>query len=306
MGNLWRLALLTLSRSRTAAALARRAKPPAPLRRYLAGRTAAVAVGVARSLQRQGVGAVLSALGEHVRQADEARAARDLYLQTLGLLTAAGVRPHIAVKPSHLGMQVSPELCLELTGSLCAAAEACGGFVRLDMEGSAWTRATLDLYRALRQRWSAVGIAIQARLRRSPQDLADLDPLRPAVRLVKGAYAEPAAVAWQRPAEVREQLMALIERQLSRGLPTTVGSHDPEVLAFSVERARALGVPQVLDFEMLLGVRPDLRQRLLDAGQRVAVYLPFGEDWLPYALRRWAERPALLALGFGPRQRAGR
>ncbi len=292
-------AFSALARSRAAASLARRLGPFGPARRFLAGGSAEEAVAAAVILRAAGRGATLNALGEHVTDPHQARAARDLYLRTVESLAAAGCEVRLAVKPSHLGMQVSPEVCRDNVAALMRAVAAVRGFLRLDMEGSAWTASTVTLYRSLRAEWDGVGLAIQANLRRSPEDLAALDTLRPAVRLVKGAYREPAAIAWQRPQEVRAALMRLIERQLQRGLPTTVGSHDPLVIAFAQEQARALGLPRgLLDFEMLRGVRQDLQDGLVAAGEAVAVYLPFGEDWLPYCARRLAERPGALFQAF--------
>ncbi len=290
-----------LARSRSAATLARRLGPVGPARRFLAGRTPEEAVAAAVALRARGRRATLNALGEHEANPDRTRAARDLYLRTARLLAAAGCPVRLAIKPSHLGMQLSPELCRDNVAAIIRAA-AVGGFVRLDMEGSALTTATLGLYRSLRAEWEGVGLAIQANLRRSPDDLAALDALAPAVRLVKGAYREPAEVAWQHPDEVRAALMALIDRQLRRGFRTTVGSHDHGVIAFARERARALGLaPGLLDFEMLQGVRPDLQAALAAEGEDVTAYLPFGPDWLPYFARRLAERPEVLLELLRPR-----
>lgn len=283
----------SLARSRTAAALARRVGPVGIARRFLAGRTPEGAVAVAMQLRTTGKGATLNALGEHEADPAMARAARDVYLHSVDVLAAAGCAVRLAVKPSHLGMQISPQLCRDNVAAIMGAVAAVDGFLRLDMEGSALTAATLDLYRSLRAQWAGVGLAIQANLRRSPGDLAALDALAPAVRLVKGAYREPADIAWQQPQQVRAALVAMIERQLRRGLRTTVGSHDPAVIAFARERVRALGAaPGLLDFEMLHGVRPDLQRALVAEGAAVTVYLPFGPDWLPYCARRLAERPA--------------
>ena len=266
--------------------------------RFMPGETLEEALAAARALQERGAGSVLTQLGENIADADEAAAVRRHYLDVLDQAAARGLDAQISVKPTQLGLDLDRELCLAHLEALLERAERHGSFVWIDMESSAYVDATLDLYRRARAGSKRLGVCLQAYLRRTPADLEALLPLRPALRLVKGAYQEPADVAFPRKDDVDEAYYALARRALgaSGGGAAeilAIGTHDPRL----IERLRAVIAERALprsayEFEMLYGIQRALQARLVEGGDRLRVLISYGAYWFPWYMRRLAERPA--------------
>jgi len=270
--------------------------------RFVAGETIDTAVAAAGELSTRGITASLDLLGESIREAQEAVAARDQYLQMLDRMAAAGVEVNVSVKLTQMGLDIDPELCAANLARILEKARQVGGFVRLDMEGSDYTQRTLDFFRhrLLDPFGAHCGVVIQAMLRRSAEDIADLIAVRARVRLCKGAYLEPPTVAFPDKADVDRSYVMLMERLLLEGNYPGIATHDEAIIRHAVSFARRNGIAsERFEFQMLYGVRRDLQDRLRRAGHRMRVYIPFGTQWYPYLMRRLAERPANIAFILG-------
>ena len=270
--------------------------------RFVAGESIDQGVEAARDLGRRGITASLDLLGESVSVEAEAAAARDQYLRMLERMSAAGAEVNVSVKLTQMGLDISEALCVANMTAILERAAALGGFVRLDMESSAYTQRTLDFFRRhLLDRFGAhCGVVIQSMLRRSAQDVEDLIAMNARVRLCKGAYLEPPAVAFPDKAEVDGNYVRLMERLLLAGNYPGLATHDEALIAHARDFVRRQGIAtDRFEFQMLYGVRRDLQERLRRAGYRLRVYIPFGTQWYPYLMRRLAERPANIAFFLG-------
>lgn len=296
--GLARDALLWASRSsKVAAALRRRAFVARAVRRFMPGEELDAALAAARRFAPAGIGAVFTRLGENVTTLAEAAAVRDHYVDALRRVAGLAPRPHLSVKLTQLGLDVDPAWCEAAVGLLAARAAEAGAFLWIDMEDSRYTGATLDLYRRVRAASPAVGVCLQAYLRRTPDDLERLLPLAPAIRVVKGAYAEPPAAAWPRKREVDAAYLTLAEvllERAARGAARPVfGTHDMRLIAAIRDRARRLGVPAGgCEFHLLYGIRERDQRALAAAGETVRVLVSYGSAWFAWYMRRLAERPA--------------
>ncbi|MEO7986873.1 MAG: proline dehydrogenase family protein [Gemmatimonadales bacterium] len=270
--------------------------------RFVAGETVETGVEAAQGLSRKGITASLDLLGESVTQEAEAVAARDQYLQMLERMAASGVEVNVSVKLTQMGFDIREELCLANMTAILERARTLGGFVRLDMEGSDYTQRTLDFFsRHLFPTFGAhCGVVIQSMLRRSEQDVERLIGMQARVRLCKGAYLEPAEVAFPDKAEVDRNYVQLMERLLRAGNYPGIATHDETILSHARALAGREGISESrFEFQMLYGVRRDLQERLRKEGHRLRVYIPFGTQWYPYLMRRLAERPANIAFFLG-------
>ena len=297
--SLARKALLALS---TNAWVRDRATKTAFVRRsvskFMPGERLEDAMDAAARQQTTGVGTIFTKLGENVTRTDEAeRVTRD-YLDVLDRVQASGLRAQISVKPTHLGLDVDRDLCGRNLQRLIDRAEARDNLVWLDMESSPYVDATLDLFRRARSNSRRVGIALQAYLYRTEQDIEDLLPLSAAIRLVKGAYLEPASVAFPKKADVDENFFRLACRLLSAdaqrvGTLLHIATHDPTLvdrLAAFID-AHAVSA-DAYEYAMLYGIQRRLQERLVAAQRPLRVLIAYGEYWFPWYMRRLAERPA--------------
>ncbi len=270
--------------------------------RFVAGESIEQGVEAARELARRGITASLDLLGESVSAEAEAIAARDQYLRMLDRMAASGAEVNVSVKLTQMGLDIAEELCVANMTSILEKAAALHGFVRLDMESSAYTEVTLEFFRTrLFERFGAnCGVVIQSMLRRSERDIEDLVELKARVRLCKGAYLEPPAVAFPEKADVDRNYVRLMERLLLVGNYPGIATHDEAIIAHARDFVRRQGIgADRFEFQMLYGVRRDLQQTLREAGHRLRVYIPFGTQWYPYLMRRLAERPANIAFFLG-------
>ena len=264
------------------------------VRRFVAGDTLAEALLAAETLKQRGLMSTLDLLGENVLTPTEAEAAVESYAATVRAMAAADIEPNISVKLTMLGLDISEETAFVNMVSLLESAAAVAGFVRIDMEGSAYVERTLRIAEALHARFTArVGTVIQAYLHRSSRDVERLIRLGMRVRLVKGAYAEPANIALQRPAEIDAAFARLMERLLEDGNYPAIATHDPALICATQGFSMRMGIePRRWEFQMLYGVRRDAQTALRRDGYGMRIYVPFGSDWYPYFARRIAERPA--------------
>jgi proline dehydrogenase len=306
-----RSSLLWLSRRRALGRLATRLPVTRSMvARFVAGETLDEALGALQRLHDHGLRTTVDVLGEAVTSADAAQAAADEYLATLDALAAQGLDRNVSVKLSQMGLELDPDICRANVERIMDRAATHEAFVRIDMEDHTTTDATLALWRALRPVNAGrgdSGVVIQAALRRSSSDIDDVIAERARVRLCKGAYVEPATVAYQDKAEVDAAYAELMERLLRDGTFPAIATHDERIIARAVEFAKANGIgPDRFEFQMLFGVRRDLQERLAKAGYGVRVYVPFGTQWYPYFMRRLAERPANVAFVLRSILREGR
>ncbi len=296
--SLGRNLLLRASRSAfLAAQLKRRAFVGRAVRRFMPGEELSAALDAAQRLASGGLGTVLTQLGENLTSRADAEAVRDHYAGVLRELRRRGLPTQISVKLTQLGLDVDRAACERALAALAAAAAEAGSFLWIDMEDSHYTDVTIELFRGVRAAHPSVGLCLQAYLRRSPADLDALLPLAPAIRLVKGAYAEPPDVAFPRKADVDAAYLALGERLLeraARGAARPVfGTHDARLIARLRARAAALKVaPGTCEFHLLYGIRDAEQRRLVAEGETVRVLISYGSAWFAWYMRRLAERPA--------------
>jgi len=270
--------------------------------RFVAGETLESALDAVRALNAKGITASLDLLGESVTNENEARAARDSYLQILDRIHAAQLNANVSLKLTAMGLDISEDLCVGIMHDILGRAQQYGTFVRLDMEGSSYTERTLKLFeeRLFPAYRENVGVVLQSYLYRTQSDVEKCLQLRCRVRLCKGAYKEPAAVAYPEKRDVDRNYVTCMKLLLDRGNYPGIATHDPAIIA----QAKAYVAEQNIDrsrfeFQMLYGVRRDLQEQLVADGYNMRVYVPFGTQWYPYLMRRLAERPANVAFITG-------
>lgn len=263
-------------------------------RRFVAGESVDDAVEAARALNRAGMTVTLDYLGESVRSRDEARAAADVYLQLLDRIAAEKLDANVSLKLTQMGQDIDDEFLRENVGRVLDRARELDTFVRFDMESSAYTQRTLDFFRRIwDEGYRNAGVVIQAYLRRSEQDVRMLNALGARVRLCKGAYSEPPSVAFPDKRDVDQNFIRLMRLLLREGRYPGIATHDEAMIRATREFTREASIPSsAFEFQMLYGVRRDIQQRLVADGYNLRVYVPFGEAWYPYLMRRLAERPA--------------
>lgn len=264
--------------------------------RFVAGLTLEDALRAAESVNRQGMAVTLDSLGESVTSESEAHRAAEVYHRLLDAIAARKLDANISVKLTQMGLEQSAEMAESIAGSVTRHASAVGNFVRIDMEESRLTQVTLDVVRRLHacaDLRESIGVVIQAYLYRSQADIEQLlaDGIR--VRLCKGAYKEPAEVAFPHKGQVDKNFILLSKMLLNSPFHHALATHDEAMIDGAKEFARKHGVAaDRFEFQMLYGVRRDLQRKLVRDGYRVRVYVPFGSEWYPYFMRRLAERPA--------------
>ena len=264
--------------------------------RFVAGVRMEDALHAARQLNQQGMSVTLDSLGESVTSEADAQRAAEIYHRLLDQIAQQNLNANISVKLTQMGMEFAPELTETIVRSLAEHCRTTGNFLRIDMEGSALTQSTLDMVRrvhALPGNAGHIGIVIQAYLYRSQQDIAQLltDGIR--IRLCKGAYQEPATVAFPAKSDVDQNYVRLAETLLSSAIYHGIATHDEAMIRAVQHYASTQGIAaDRFEFQMLYGVRRDLQRKLVQEGYRVRIYLPFGSEWYPYFMRRLAERPA--------------
>jgi proline dehydrogenase len=292
--------LLHLSESPTAKRIVTRAPVSRTLaRRFVAGDTLDEALAAARALNEQGLAVSLDYLGESVSTREEAEQGTEMAIQSLEAIAAGGLEANISLKPTQLGLEIDPDFCRANVERILSRARELGDgdgeiFVRLDMEASDYTERTVQL---VEQLWEAgfrnVGTVLQSYLRRTPDDMERLIRLGSRVRLVKGAYQEPATVAFTDKDDVDRMFVQEMKRLLEAGTYPAIATQDEHIVATARRFVWEQGLAkESFEFQMLYGVRRDLQHRLREEGYNVRVYVPYGDSWYPYLMRRLAERPA--------------
>jgi proline dehydrogenase len=263
--------------------------------RFVAGDRLDDAVRVVQEINRKGSSASLDHLGENVSEESAARAAADDYLAAFERIASDRLDANVSVKLTQLGLDISPALCRELLERVLGRARELDNFVRIDMEGSPYTQRTLDVVMEMHERYPNCGVVLQSYLYRTLSDVASANARGIRVRLVKGAYDEPAAVAYPNKADVDAKYEAAMQQLLLKGVYPAIATHDDRLIEATTRFAAKNGIGHDrFEFQLLYGIRRDLQERLLREGYRVRVYVPYGTEWYPYLMRRLAERPANL------------
>jgi proline dehydrogenase len=261
--------------------------------RFVAGETLEDALGVVTRLEQERIWTTLDHLGENVTTIEEAAASRDSYVQALDRIEERKLPSTVSIKLTQFGLDLSPEACLQNVRQLAAKAKAGGSRVEIDMESSVYTDRTLDVVTRISEEFGCTRAVIQAYLFRSASDVERLNSLGVPVRLCKGAYDEPASVAFAEKREVDRNYLTLMKTLLDKGTYPGIATHDEQIMgeAFRYARERRMA-PDRFEFQMLYGIRRDLQRRIIDLGYRLRLYVPYGTAWYPYFMRRLAERPA--------------
>ncbi|HEY4643240.1 MAG TPA: proline dehydrogenase family protein [Bacteroidota bacterium] len=262
--------------------------------RYIAGESFTDASHVVRKLNAGGMMATIDLLGEDISRREEAIAARESCKNVLDAIKGGQLDSNLSVKLTQLGLKLDKQFCSENLLEILDVARSHGNFVRIDMEDSSCTDDTLEIYCTARKSYSNVGVVIQASMRRSESDLAELIREKANVRLCKGIYVEPEEVAFQRREEVQENFVTLLGMLLRNQCYVGIATHDERLIeaAYGLIRSEKLGREEY-EFQMLLGVRHDLRKAVAQRGNRMRVYVPFGAHWYAYSLRRLKENPQI-------------
>jgi len=270
-------------------------------RRFIAGESVHEAIEAAREVERQGLLVTLDLLGESVSSSNEALAATKAYIETIEAIQGSGVGRNISLKLTQLGLDIDQATCIDNLRRILDVAAAGDFFVRIDMENSPYTDRTLDIFETL---WNIgyrnVGVVIQSYLKRSMADITRVNALGARIRLVKGAYREPAAVAFQQKADVDQAFIDQMQVLLTDGTYPAIATHDPPM----IEATQAFAASQQIakdryEFQMLYGIRRDLQASLSAEGHPFRVYIPYGTEWFPYFMRRLGERPANVGFVVG-------
>jgi proline dehydrogenase len=263
--------------------------------RFVAGDGLADALEAGRRINGEGISLTLDHLGENVTSLAEAERSRDVYLRALDALSGGKINGNVSIKLTQFGIDISQQACRSNVEQVVRRAKELDSFVRVDMESSAYTDRTLELVCDLHARYGAVGTVVQAYLRRSEKDVERLCQQGIRVRLCKGAYLEPAEVAFQAKPEVDSNFAHLMKILLVAGAYPAIATHDEKIIQHTKRFVEARKIaPATFEFQMLYGIRRDLQRKLVAEGYRLRLYVPFGKAWYPYFMRRLAERPANL------------
>jgi proline dehydrogenase len=263
-------------------------------RRYIAGETMDSALEMTARLNARGITTTMDVLGENITRMEETAPTVRTYAEVLDQLHERRLDGNISVKPTHLGLKLDRAGCLRNLGTLVEKAASMDRFVRIDMEDSSTTSDTLDMYRALRETRSNVGVVLQAYLKRSERDARDLARMAASVRVCKGIYREPPDIAWRDRARINASFLTLVEMLLGAGCRVAIATHDEDVVDGACRiLARLGGCKGRYEFQMLLGVAERLRDRIAAEGHPMRIYVPFGREWYAYSMRRLRENPKI-------------
>ncbi len=259
-------------------------------RRFVAGETPASAIAVGQRLQAKGIRATFDQLGEDVKDRESATRSAEANKRLLRLIPAE-VEKNISVKLTVLGLDISKDFCLEQAAGILEVARQVGGFVRIDIEGSKHTQVTIEVFHLLRKTYDNVGLALQAYLHRTENDVQEAISRGDRVRLCKGAYAEPPEVAIKKMEDIRANFRKCAHLLLDRGNYPAIATHDESLIQDSLDYTRENKIPaKRFEFQMLYGLRPKRWEELVAAGHNMRVYVPYGTHWFPYFYRRLRER----------------
>jgi len=263
--------------------------------RFVSGEELEDGLNAVKKVNSEGAIATLDHLGEEVFEPGETIAAASVYLDALDKIKENGADTNVSIKPTQVGLKIDKGLCEQNFVKVIQRAKEHGNFVRMDMEGSDCTNDTIDVFKNLRKKYDNVGIVIQSYLYRSERDIDEVLKLGGRIRLCKGAYKEPKEIAFPKKQQVDDNFVKLMEKMLLSGIYHGIATHDEKLIEKTKEFAQRNKIPKDrFEFQLLYGIRTELRYRLVKEGYNVRVYIPFGRQWYPYFMRRLAERPANL------------
>jgi len=292
MEKMMRSFFLTLGKSRQVGSLARKYGLRLGASRFVAGVEINNAIDAVKKLNKQGKMATLDHLGEFIRGKEEAVHSANMCLHTLEAIATSHANANLSLKLTSLGLDLDSKLCEEQMRTILDAAALTNNFVRIDMEDYSHCQPALDLYQKLRESYDHVGIVIQAYLYRSEKDVHELGLRQANLRLVKGAYKESEEVAYPQKADVDQSFERLIRTHLKSGSYTAIATHDRAIIDRTKRFIKEQGIPlEQFEFQMLYGICEEMQDELVRDGYRVRIYVPYGEDWFGYFMRRLAERP---------------
>lgn len=293
MEQMMRSVLLSLAKNRTANQWAKRYGLRMGAQRFVAGETIENAIDTVRKLNQEGMTATLDHLGEFVNDEREAQESADYCIRTLTAIHESGVQATLSLKMTQMGLDIRRDLCMDNMRRILDTAKASGLRVNIDMEDSARCQTTLDIFEELRATYDNVDTVIQAYLYRSLDDVVRLGGEGAHLRIVKGAYMEPAEVAYPEKADVDANYVKMMETQLQGPGFTAIATHDERIIAHAKLFIDKHGIEKdKYEFQMLYGIKTSLQQQLVQEGYPMRVYVPYGNDWYGYFMRRLAERPA--------------
>lgn len=261
-------------------------------KKYIAGKTLPNAVDTVKELNSKGILATLDVLGESIKTKEEAIEAKNKALQVFDAIVQNKLNANLSIKPTQMGLAIDKELAYQQILELVKRAHEINNFVRIDMEDSPYTDLTIDVYKRIYEEFSNVGIVLQSYLKRTYNDTIVLNKLGTNYRLCKGIYIEPATIAYKDKQAIRDNFMKSLEIMLKNGNYVGIATHDSYLIEKSYELIKELNIPKdKFEFQMLLGVREDLRDKINKDGYKIRIYVPFGEDWYKYSIRRLQENP---------------
>lgn len=262
--------------------------------RYIAGDKLSDAVSTVKALNARNMMATMDVLGEAIKDRNEAVNCKDENIAALEAMSASGLDCNLSIKLTMLGLNIDFDFCLGITEEIAAKARSLNRFVRIDMEDSSVTEQTIRIFEECRKKFDNVGIVIQAYLKRSHDDIIRLTEQKANFRICKGIYVEPESIAYKDDQEIRENFLKLLRTALDRGAYCGIATHDDWIVSESRKLVKELGLEKdKYEFQMLLGVRENLRDRLVKEGYRTRIYVPFGVRWYEYSIRRFKENPNL-------------
>ena len=261
-------------------------------KKYIAGKTLQSAVDTVKGLNSKGILATLDVLGESIKTKEEASSAKNQAMEVLDAIVKNKLNANLSIKPTQMGLAIDKEFAYHQILELVKKAKEINNFVRIDMEDSPFTDLTIEVYKRIYEEYSNVGIVLQAYLKRTYNDTIVLNKLGTNYRLCKGIYIEPATIAYKDKQAVRDNFMKSLELMLKSGNYVGIATHDSYLIDKSYELIKELNIPKdKFEFQMLLGVREDLRDKINKDGYKIRIYVPFGEDWYKYSIRRLQENP---------------
>jgi proline dehydrogenase len=261
-------------------------------KKYIAGKTLQSAVDTVKDLNSKGILATLDVLGESITTKEEAITAKQKALEVFDAIVKNKLNANLSIKPTQMGLAIDKEFAYQNILELVKHANEINNFVRIDMEDSPYTDVTLDVYKRIYEEYSNLGVVLQAYLKRTYNDTILLNKLGTNYRLCKGIYIEPANIAYKDKQAIRDNFMKCLELMLKNGNYVGIATHDKYLIDKSYELIKTLNIPKdMFEFQMLLGVREDLRDKINKDGYRIRIYVPFGDDWYKYSMRRLQENP---------------
>lgn len=268
-------------------------------KRYIAGATLQEAVDLVKGLNKKGILATLDVLGEAVTNKDEAIKSKEEAKCIIDKIISENLDANLSIKPTQMGLSINSDFAYEQISELVSKVEEVNNFIRIDMEDSPYTTLTFDLLKKLKEKYNRVGVVVQAYLKRSLDDVKDLNKINTNYRLCKGIYIESQDIAYKKKETIRENYLKLLEEIISSGNYVGIATHDEYLINEAYKMIKKYNLSNDnFEFQMLLGVREDLRDRIVKDGYKIRVYIPYGEHWYNYSIRRLKENPAIAGYIF--------